>query len=444
MGPVVWLKRGVTWINENRGKTAVLFIGISNSFFAIGFEVKNLSQFCHSSFETCAFTGPIFIVLYLWCLVILAIGIFKNLFPHLVLYSLLSLSLVGWNIWQTTRLARSSQLVHSLRPSAERDILGNEIYSLKSSAMAVGTFHAFTAVLVLSLSLVLRVFKAPHFRRDAIAALYALFQLQVFILPARIALGHLFDQEQIGFGISVSDAVIWLSFRRRNKSLIAMAVVMSFLVIVATIVSFTFAIIATIYTERTAALLGALHAISMTTTLAITSALISWMISVCRLSAHELRNDAESRVSSFKDTATWKESYQGGNDVEGTQTSTDLTSRFPTRVTRPQSDARISFVSTQQPRQNRLQYSATITSMRSNQSSAPTERQIQLRELSEALGARIANLETALQTSNSQYNDAMADMARLRAEHEWLRDHHDSDWALGLTDQRPPSYGSGN
>ncbi|KAJ7596178.1 hypothetical protein C8J56DRAFT_396511 [Mycena floridula] len=154
-------------------------------------------------------------------------------------------------------LAPILQLINSLGPSTVDDDFKNQIHSLNSSAIAVCTSNAVTAVLVLSLSLLLSVFKAPHFRHDAIATLYALFQLQVFILPVGIPLGHLFHQDQIGFKISVGDGVlfsiwsllIWLSFRRRNKSLIAMTAVMSLLVIVAAVASFTFAIINTIRSQ---------------------------------------------------------------------------------------------------------------------------------------------------------------------------------------------------
>ncbi|KAJ7583174.1 hypothetical protein C8J56DRAFT_203132 [Mycena floridula] len=64
----------------------------------------------------------------------------------------------------------------------------------------------------------------------------------------------------------------------------------------------------------------------------------------------------------------------------------------------------------------------------------PTERQVQIRnELSE----RVAQLEQAMQL---QATTSAAENARLRAEVQWLRDHQESDWALGLTDEFPPSY----
>lgn len=65
---------------------------------------------------------------------------------------------------------------------------------------------------------------------------------------------------------------------------------------------------------------------------------------------------------------------------------------------------------------------------------SPTTRQLQLRgELAE----RIAALEHAMQ---AQANETAVENARLRAEISWLRDQQESDWALGLTDEMPPSY----
>jgi len=67
-------------------------------------------------------------------------------------------------------------------------------------------------------------------------------------------------------------------------------------------------------------------------------------------------------------------------------------------------------------------------------STIPTERQLQLRgELTD----RIVALERAMQV---QVAESAVENARLRAEIEWLRDNQESDWALGLTDEMPPSY----
>ncbi|KAJ7587931.1 hypothetical protein C8J56DRAFT_62567 [Mycena floridula] len=64
----------------------------------------------------------------------------------------------------------------------------------------------------------------------------------------------------------------------------------------------------------------------------------------------------------------------------------------------------------------------------------PTGRQLQLRN---ELMNRVAELEKAM---SLQAVTSAAENARLRAEVEWLRENQDSDWALGLTDELPPSY----
>lgn len=64
----------------------------------------------------------------------------------------------------------------------------------------------------------------------------------------------------------------------------------------------------------------------------------------------------------------------------------------------------------------------------------------QLRSQTGEVVNRIAALESAMITSSMQVNASMAENAILRAQIEWLRNHQESDWALGLTDELPPSY----
>lgn len=63
---------------------------------------------------------------------------------------------------------------------------------------------------------------------------------------------------------------------------------------------------------------------------------------------------------------------------------------------------------------------------------------MRLQERVDEVAARIHALEHAFSTT--QLDDAKADIERLRAENEWLRNQQASDWALGLTDALPPSY----
>ncbi|KAJ7583171.1 hypothetical protein C8J56DRAFT_1167112 [Mycena floridula] len=64
----------------------------------------------------------------------------------------------------------------------------------------------------------------------------------------------------------------------------------------------------------------------------------------------------------------------------------------------------------------------------------PTQRQMQLRN---ELAERVTQLEQAMQV---QATTSAVENSRLRAEVQWLRDHQESDWARGLTDEIPPSY----
>ncbi|KAJ7574664.1 hypothetical protein C8J56DRAFT_978850 [Mycena floridula] len=69
-------------------------------------------------------------------------------------------------------------------------------------------------------------------------------------------------------------------------------------------------------------------------------------------------------------------------------------------------------------------------------SEAPTPRQQHLRAQSQNITAKITELEGLV----PRLHDAEAEIARLRAENQWLRDQEQSDWARGLTDSPPPSY----
>jgi hypothetical protein len=77
-------------------------------------------------------------------------------------------------------------------------------------------------------------------------------------------------------------------------------------------------------------------------------------------------------------------------------------------------------------------------------STTATIRQQQLQEQEEASAIQLASLEARIGSSEwvsrAEYNAAVADMARLRAETLWLREAQQSDWALGLSDEMPPPY----
>ncbi|KAJ7586363.1 hypothetical protein C8J56DRAFT_1084730 [Mycena floridula] len=92
----------------------------------------------------------------------------------------------------------------------------------------------------------------------------------------------------------------------------------------------------------------------------------------------------------------------------------------------------------QSARSSLHQDTATIISSHST----ATERQLELQQSSEALLARIASLEAERAASNHQQGEILEIIASLRAENERLKYYENSDWALGLTDERPPSYTS--
>ncbi|KAJ7581548.1 hypothetical protein C8J56DRAFT_267794 [Mycena floridula] len=79
-------------------------------------------------------------------------------------------------------------------------------------------------------------------------------------------------------------------------------------------------------------------------------------------------------------------------------------------------------------------FGSTWSKSRFTESTIPTERQVQLRnELTE----RVVELERAM---SLQVVTSAVENAQLRTQVQWLRDNQESDWALGLTDELPPSY----
>jgi hypothetical protein len=77
-------------------------------------------------------------------------------------------------------------------------------------------------------------------------------------------------------------------------------------------------------------------------------------------------------------------------------------------------------------------------------SKTTTTRQQYLHEQGQASANQLASLEERIASpewvSRGEYNVMAAEMSRLRAEMVWLRDAQQSDWALELSDERPPPY----
>jgi hypothetical protein len=78
--------------------------------------------------------------------------------------------------------------------------------------------------------------------------------------------------------------------------------------------------------------------------------------------------------------------------------------------------------------------------------SPATERQLRLQAMGEQNLSQLASLQSRIQSqewvSLAEYNALKEEMARLRAENDWLRSAQQSDWALGLSDELPPPYQS--
>jgi hypothetical protein len=70
------------------------------------------------------------------------------------------------------------------------------------------------------------------------------------------------------------------------------------------------------------------------------------------------------------------------------------------------------------------------------------KRQMQLMVQEEENSRRRADLEARTRDSSQWVSRAEheAELERLRAEFEWLRDTQRSDWAMGLSDEMPPAY----
>ena len=66
-----------------------------------------------------------------------------------------------------------------------------------------------------------------------------------------------------------------------------------------------------------------------------------------------------------------------------------------------------------------------------------TERQLQIRQHTESLVNRITTMGAAMLGSENINLIAQRDLI---AELQWWTDQHESDWALGLTDDPPPAY----
>jgi hypothetical protein len=75
-------------------------------------------------------------------------------------------------------------------------------------------------------------------------------------------------------------------------------------------------------------------------------------------------------------------------------------------------------------------------------SSTVIKRQMQLREQEEENSRQMADLEARTRDSSQWVSrvEYEAELGRLRAEVEWLRDTQQSDWAMGLSDEVPPAY----